>query len=244
VTAVLLVGEGREYLREPGARLETDLGVLDIPEDVSSGAVLETHLGTEFRVRDLRGPDLFHHFERTGAPMLPRDVGLVMGHTGIAAGDRVLDAGTGTGVLAAALGRAGASVVSYERDSAFADVARENMALAGVGADATGGSVAVRTGDVLDDCAALGNFDLLTLDTEDAPAVVEHAPEVLVSGGFVAAYSPFVESAREVVETLETVGLDAETYETIQREMDFDERGTRPSTAGVGHTGYLIFARN
>jgi tRNA (adenine57-N1/adenine58-N1)-methyltransferase len=31
--------------------------------------------------------------------------------------------------------------------------------------------------------------------------------------------------------------------ETIQREMEFDDRGSRPSTAGVGHTGYLIFAR-
>jgi tRNA (adenine57-N1/adenine58-N1)-methyltransferase len=25
--------------------------------------------------------------------------------------------------------------------------------------------------------------------------------------------------------------------------MDFDDRGSRPSTAGVGHTGYLTFAR-
>jgi tRNA (adenine57-N1/adenine58-N1)-methyltransferase len=244
VTAVLLVGEGREYLREPGARLETDLGVLDVPENVTAGDVLETHLGTAFEVRELRGPDFFHHFERTGAPMLPRDVGLVMGHTGVAAGDSVLDAGTGTGVLAAALGRAGASVVSYERDPEFADVARENMALAGIGEESAGGSVEVRTGDVLEDLDTLGRFDLLTLDTEDAPAVVEHVPELLVPGGFVAVYSPFVESAREVVETLKTAGLDPETYETIQREMDFDERGTRPSTAGVGHTGYLIFARN
>ena len=244
MTAFLLVGEGREYLREPGARLETDLGVLDVPDDVASGDTLETHLGTAFEVRELRGPDLFHHFERTGAPMLPRDVGLVMGHTGVAAGDRVLDAGTGTGVLAAALGRAGASVVTYEQNPDFAAVARENMALAGVDTDAAGGSVEVRAGDVLDDIETFEELDLLTLDTADAPAVVEHAPGLLVPGGFVAVYSPFVESAREVVETLAAVGMDCETYETIQREMDFDERGTRPSTAGVGHTGYLVFARN
>jgi len=25
--------------------------------------------------------------------------------------------------------------------------------------------------------------------------------------------------------------------------MDFDDRGSRPSTGGVGHTGYLTFAR-
>ena len=34
MTAVLLVGEGREYLREPGERLETDLGYLDVPDDI------------------------------------------------------------------------------------------------------------------------------------------------------------------------------------------------------------------
>lgn len=244
MTAVLLVGEGREYLREPGDTLETDLGVLDIPENVAAGETLETHLGSEFRIRELRGPDLFNHFERTGAPMLPRDIGLVMGHVGVATGDRVLDIGTGTGVLAACLGRAGASVVSYERDPEFAEVARENMTLAGVDDEAGKyGHVEVRAGNALDELDSLSGFDLLTLDTADAPAIVEHAPDLLVSGGFLSVYAPFVESARETVETAREVGLSPETYETIQREMDFDDRGTRPSTAGVGHTGYLVFAR-
>ena len=117
---VLLVHGDREYLREPGEELQTDLGVLEIPEDAEPGDSLETHLGEPFEVRGLRGPDLFNHLERTGAPMMPRDV---------------------------------------------------------------------------------------------------------------------VEAAREA-------GLaDVETLETIQRRMDFDDRGSRPSTAGVGHTGYLTFAR-
>ncbi|WP_137283449.1 methyltransferase domain-containing protein [Halorussus salinisoli] len=244
---VLLVHGDREYLREPGEELQTDLGVLDVPEDVEPGQTLQTHLGEPFEVRGLRGPDLFNHFDRTGAPMMPRDVGLIVGHTGIARGDRVLDAGTGTGVLSAYLGRMGADVTTYERDPDFAEVARENMELADV-ADA----VDVRVGDVTEEIAdasegeddTLGEFDVLTLDTEDAPEVVSHAPDLLVRGGFVAVYSPFVEHTREVVESAREVGLaDVETLETIQRRMDFDDRGSRPSTAGVGHTGYLTFAR-
>jgi tRNA (adenine57-N1/adenine58-N1)-methyltransferase len=173
--------------------------------------------------------------------MMPRDVGLVVGHTGASRGDRVLDAGTGTGVLAAYLGRVGCEVVTYERDPDFADVARENMALAGVP-----DLVDVRTGDLTDDLDSFDReFDLLTLDTEDAPAVVERAPDLLVSGGFVAVYSPFVEGTRAAHEAAREAGLGAvETFETIQRRMDFGERGSRPSTAGVGHTGYLLFARN
>ena len=85
----LLVHGDREYLLEPGTEFGTDLGVLEIPEDVRAGQTLETHLGEPFAVREPRGPDLFDHFERTGAPMMPRDIGLVVGHTGACADDRV-----------------------------------------------------------------------------------------------------------------------------------------------------------
>ncbi len=239
---VLVVNDDREYLVEPGTEKGTDLGVLEIPVDVEPGETIETHLGTEFRVRRLRGPDLFHHFERTGAPMVPRDVGLVIGETGISNGDRVLDAGTGTGVLAASMARAGASVVTYEQSAEFAEVARENMALGGVSE-----AVEVRTGDVTDelDTLAESSFDVCTLDTADAATVVARTPELLVEGGFVAVYSPFIESTREVVQTAHETSLsNVTTRETIQREMDFDDRGSRPSTGPVGHTGYLTIARN
>ncbi|SFB70521.1 tRNA (adenine57-N1/adenine58-N1)-methyltransferase [Halobiforma haloterrestris] len=239
---VLLVRGDREFLVQPGEEMGTDLGVLEVPEDVEPGQTLETHLDEEFQVRRLRGPDLFHHFERTGAPMVPRDVGLVIGETGISRGDRVLDAGTGTGVLAASMARAGAEVVTYERDPEFADVARENMELGGVADE-----VDVRTGDLREELEALepSSFDVLTLDTGDAADVVAHAPDLLVEGGFVAVYSPFIESTREVVEAAREADLaNVRTRETIQREMQFDDRGSRPSTAPVGHTGYLTIARN
>ena len=237
---VLVVRGSREFLLAPGDTQETDLGILDLPADVTPGTVIETHLGEPFEVRRLRGPDLFDHLERTGAPMMPRDIGLVIGHTGVASGDRALDAGTGTGVLSAYLGRLGVEVTTYERDPEFADVARQNMETAGVST-----LVDVRTGDLTEALDELdGGFDLLTLDTGDAPAAVERAPDLLAPGGFLAVYSPFVESTRECVAAARSVNLaEIETLETIQRRMDFDDRGSRPSTAGVGHTGYLTFAR-
>ncbi|MFC7203718.1 methyltransferase domain-containing protein [Haloferax namakaokahaiae] len=239
---ILLVHGDREYLRAPGEELHTDLGMLTVPEDVEPGQTLETHIGEPFLVREPRGPDLFNHFERTGAPMMPRDIGLIVGHTGIAAGERVLDAGTGTGVLSAYLGRLDVEVTTFERNADFAEVARENMRLAGVEE-----LVDVRTGDITDELDDLSEtqFDAITLDTENAPEVVAHAPNLLKTGGYVAVYSPFVEGTRATVEAAREAGLsDVETFETIQRQMDFGERGSRPSTAGVGHTGYLVFARN
>ncbi len=240
--AVLLVREDREYLVAPGDTLETDLGVLEVPETVSPDDTIETHLGTAFDVRSLRCPDFIEHFERTGAPMLPRDIGLIMGITGVGAGDRILDAGTGTGVLAATCGHAGADVLTYERDAEFASVARDNMTRAGVE-----DRVDVRTADITEAVEALSSssFDVITLDLAAAPQVIDHAPDLLTLGGSIAVYSPFVEAARDAVAAARDVGLSRiETRETIQREMDFDDRGSRPSTSGVGHTGYLTFARH
>lgn len=241
MTDIVLVTRGdREYLLEPGETLETDLGVLELPKEISPGAIVETHLGEPFEVRPVRGPDLFAHLERTGAPMMPRDIGLIIGHTGISAGDSVLDAGTGTGILAAYLGRLSVNVVSYEQNPTFAETARKNMELAGVTAN-----VEVRTGDLCDEIDNLDqSFDLVTLDTGDAPQLVSQAPDLLEAGGYIAVYCPFVETARDCERAAREVTLaKIETYETIQRTMKFDSRGSRPATAGVGHTGYLTFAR-
>ncbi len=238
--AVRLVYEDREYVREPGERLETDLGVLEIPADVAPGAELDTHLGHTFAVRSLRLPDCFEHFERSGAPMLPRDVGLVCGMTGVRTGDRVLDIGTGTGVLAAGMAMTGAEVLSFERDREAAETARSNIGMAGL-AD----RVEIRTADARDalEGADLDPVDVLTLDTGDADELAARADELLVPGGYLAAYSPFVEGARMVVEAARDAVANVRALETIQRELDVDARGTRPSTAPVGHTGFLTIGR-
>lgn len=263
---LLVERDGRAFLLEPGDEQETDLGVIDLPDDASPGDVVETHLGEPFHVRRLRGPDCFHHFERSGAPMTPKDVGLLLARTGIAAGDRVIDVGTGTGVLAAWLGLLGATVLTVEQDPAFAATARQNMASAGVT-----DRVTVVDGDaaaVLGACETEGNksdgdesatdgetsairdavfdgepADGLTLDTGDAAKLVRRAPDWLHDDGVVAAYLPFVEDARETAAAARDVGIAVETHETIARPMQFDDRGSRPGTGGVGHTGYLVTGR-
>jgi len=61
--------------------------------------------------------------------------------------------------------------------------------------------VEVRTGDLTEELDALADedpFDVLTLDTGDAPeVVVERADDLLAPGGYLAVYSPFVEGTRE-----------------------------------------------
>lgn len=122
-----LIRSGREYLRTPGDELHTDLGMLTAPEDVETGQTLKTRIGEEFFIHEPHGPDLFNHFGRIDAPMMPRDIGLIVSHTGVMADERVLDAGTDTGVLSAYLDHLGVDVTTLGHDTEFADVARENM---------------------------------------------------------------------------------------------------------------------
>lgn len=237
---VLLRSEEREYLVEPGEELQTDLGVLSVPEDVVAGDYLETHLGHPFVARELRVPDFFTHFERSGAPMLPSDIGTLIGEVGVQVGDRILDVGTGTGVLAAALARCGAEVTSYEQDPEAAELARTNFAKVELS-----DRVTVQTGDALEelDIDAHPPIEVLTLDTGDAPELIELAAELVVPGGFIAAYSPFVESTAAIVRTARKHCRSVQANESIRRELTVEERGTRPSTKPVGHTGYLVIGR-
>ena len=236
---VLVVGENREYLCNPGEEIGTDLGVLSVPEDVKIGEIIETHLGKKFTVMEPRVTDLFRHLERTGAPILPRDVGLIIGMAGIGSNDLVLDVGTGTGILSICLGKIGAKVITYEKNPKFFEVAQNNIKRAKVEE-----MVEIRGKDVVEDLAVLNGFSVVTLDMRDAEAVVEHARKILRIGGILVVYSPFIESAKKVVECARKVGLsDIKTMDTVQREIEFGVRGSRPQTRGVGHSGYLTFAR-
>lgn len=237
--SLLLTGHDRRYLVAPGDRVETDLGVIEVPDSVDPPASVQSHLGKEFALLRPRNTDFFDLLERTGAPMVPRDIGLVVGLTGLGAGDRVLDVGTGSGILAVTLGRLGMRVDTYERDHEKVETARENVARVGLD-----DRVTVHHEDATE--AELGDgFDGLTLDTEDAPTLVATAGRRLVPGGVMAAYTPFVEQARSVAEAAEDAELaEIRTHETIQRTMDFDQRGSRPSTGPVGHTGYMTLGRH
>ena len=66
------------------------------------------------------------------------------------AGKRVLDAGCGTGALAAALARRGAHVVAIDLSPTLVDLGRERV-------EAGSGSIEFRSGDMLD--PGLGRFD-------------------------------------------------------------------------------------
>lgn len=233
---VLLLGEGREFFVKAGqGTLSSDKGQIDLSQlaGLAAGDVLTTHIGAKFTVRIPRPTDFFTHGKRSGAPMLPKDIGLVIAYTGMNHHDDVLDAGTGSGIAAIYFGGVAKTVKTFEIRPEFSALAKKNIAeakLTNVEAVAA------------DFWAADGKFDVVHLDMQIQPDHISHAFSLLYSGGYLACYTPFLEQMAIVVDAATGLFGEVNTHELIEREMTRSKRGTRPSTS-VCHSGYITIAR-
>jgi len=233
---VLLVGKKREYFVKAGeGQFSTDRGMIDLGAlaGMSPGDEIRTHLDVPFVVLRPRPTDFFVHAKRSGAPMLPKDIGIVIAYTGMNRSDVVLDAGTGSGVAAIYFGNIAREVKTYEVRPEFARLAARNIR------DARLDNVEVIAADMLE---ATGEFDVVHLDLTITPAHVEHAYSLLRPGGYLACYTPFLEHTFVTLDTAGPLFRDVHCYECMERELTRSTRGTRPSTR-VAHSGYITIAR-
>ena len=109
-----------------------------------------------------------------------------------------------------------------------------------------GGSTGAQ-GELLDDVTKSikeKEVDLVTLDMPNADKAVKNAHKALKHGGFIFGYLPHMEQVRKFVSALEKKKFaDIVVLESIVRDMLVREQGMRPSTKGVWHTAYLVFAQ-
>ncbi|MDT8357041.1 MAG: methyltransferase domain-containing protein [Methanomicrobiaceae archaeon] len=233
---IILRGAGREYFVRAGpGTLSTDRGMIDLGSPVGKrpGEEVHSHLGVAFTIRVPRPIDFFQHARRSGAPMLPKDIGMVIASTGMNRKDAVLDAGTGSGIAAIFFGSVAGSVETFEIREEFAAIAEKNIR------DAKLENVQVVHGDMQE---AKGPFDVVHLDLHISPGHVQKAHEILEKGGFLATYTPFLEQTFVVIDTARDLFGGVECHELVDRALSRTDRGTRPSTR-ICHSGYITVAR-
>jgi tRNA (adenine57-N1/adenine58-N1)-methyltransferase len=233
---VSIANNNKQFLVRSEGELHTDAGIINLEtlKELEYGSSIATHLGCEFKVLKPRAPDYFRHLKRTGAPMMPKDIGIIVAHTGLNKNDLVLDAGTGSGITAIFLGNIAKHVVSYEINSDFAKRAAENVKRVGLT------NVDIVEGDIREIASEM-EFDVITLDLYEIGNVIRVVKDYLAPSGFIASFSPFYEQVFEARSAL-TSFTQITTFEGIEREMQFGKRGTRPATR-VGHTGFVTIAR-
>ncbi|MCS7120996.1 MAG: tRNA (adenine-N1)-methyltransferase [Archaeoglobaceae archaeon] len=240
---VLVRGKNSFLVEKFEGVLHTHHGMIDLKElkNKKIGEEVSTHLGVKYRILPFRPLDFFKHFKRGPAPIVPKDIGAIIVYTGLSPDSLIFDAGTGTGMVAAYLAHFNkfGEVVTVEKREDFAKIAKNNFKLAGLK------NVHQIVGDALEVADGFKReFDLAVIDMKEDVAFVPKAKKILIAGGCLAVYNPYIEAAREVYEAMVKEGFqEVEAFEIIKVDLDIKRIGTRTSTK-VWHTGYIVIGRN
>ena len=185
--------------------------------------------------------DKLQGIHRQAQIILPRDAAHILMNCAIEPGQRVLEAGIGSGSLTIALASAiipNGHIISYDIREEFINHARKNLKQANLIQYVTTKLKDVTQGIDED------NLDAVILDIPNPWAAVTHAWGALKVGGYLGTYSPLISQVEQTVKTIERHPfIECKTFENIQREMIISKHGTRPSFEMLGHTGYVTFAR-
>ncbi|MDE1865080.1 MAG: methyltransferase domain-containing protein [Candidatus Micrarchaeota archaeon] len=182
-------------------------------------------------------PPAYKRLKRAPQVMLPKDIGIVIAYTGLNKQSKCFDAGTGSGWLAVSLARVAKEVTSYEIRDEFMKLAQKNARNEGLK------NLRIMKGDPIKRIVGK-DFDLVTLDMPDSDKAVPNAYKALKNGGYIFGYLPHIEQMKKFIRALGKQRFgEINAYELIARDMITRKEGTRPSTKGVWHTAYLVFAR-
>lgn len=240
---LLVDAKRRRYLvtLAAGATFHTHAGTVahDNVIGAEEGSTIAGSTGRAFLVLRPTLSEIVLKMPRGAQVIYPKDLGEILMAADIGPGQRVLEAGVGSGALSLALLRAGASVVGYEVREDFARRARRNVS------SVLGESADYKV-EVRDATAGIDERDLdrVLLDLPEPWSVVPHAGEALRPGGILLAYLPTINQTADLHESLvnSNFGL-TETFEVLLRTWHVERRSVRPDHRMVAHTGFITTAR-
>lgn len=228
---------------QAGAKFETHRGVL-LHDDLIGkpwGSQVFSHLGAPFFLLQPSLADLLVDLPRTTQILYPKDIGFILVTMGVGPGQKVLEAGTGSGSMTTALaymvGEQGC-VVSYEVRPDMQNLARKNLTRFGLAS-----RVDFKLRDIeqgFDETDA----DSFFLDVPNPYDYIAQVRAALKPGGFLCCLIP---TFNQVEKTLVAMRLHKfafiEVCEILLRYYKPEPARIRPTDRMVAHTGFLVFGR-
>jgi tRNA (adenine57-N1/adenine58-N1)-methyltransferase len=182
-------------------------------------------------------PQMYRKLKRGPQVILPKDIGIIITFSGIDKNSICVDAGTGSGWLAVSLARVAKAVYSYDMRDDFLAIAEKNRQILGLD------NLVLKKGDVFNRIDEKG-VDMIALDMPSSDKALSNAKKALAPGGSVVGYLPHMEQVKAFVKKLNSLKFeDIYTVEVNVRDILVREEGIRPSTKGIWHTAYLVFAK-
>lgn len=222
-------------------KLSTDLGMIELNDIIGKtyGYVGETHLGKNFYCLRPSHADIMFKAKRSTTVVYPKDLGLVILETAIGPGSRVIDIGTGSGVMALVLAQLvapGGMVFTYERREEFIETARQNIERAGCMKQVT-----FHHWDAVEKGFKEKDIDAVFIDVPEPWTVVPNAFKVLKGGHHLVSWSPNIEQVKQTVESLEKHQFTRiKVSSVVEQEILVRQQGVRPRERGITHTAYLV----
>lgn len=186
---------------------------------------------------DFRFPPQLSRLKRGPQVILPKDLGAIVGYTGMNKESIVVDAGTGSGFATVFFASIAKKVYSFENREEFYDFAQKNIKRSGLQ------NIVLEFGSIFDRISSIEEpIDIIHLDLPN-PEKIFNSKFNLKEDGYIVAYLPHTEQVAAFVKSATEYNYESFTIEVIVREILSRERGTRPQNTGLTHTAYITFCR-
>lgn len=205
------------------------------------GSQVFSHTGAPFFLLQPSLADLLNELPRTTQILYPKDIGYILIQMGIAPGQTVVEAGTGSGsmtiALAAMVGAEG-RVVSYEQKQDVQNLARKNLERVGLAS-----RVDFKLRDIAEGFDET-DADAFFLDVQNPFDYISQVRAALKPGGFFGALLPTFNQVEKVLVALRNNRFAfVEVCEILLRYYKPNPSRLRPADRMVAHTGFLAFGR-
>lgn len=202
------------------------------------GSIVKTNTGKEFLVFSSDFSDEYRKIRRLPQIIPLKDIGIIIAETGIGKQSKVVDAGTGSGAAACFLAHLVKEVVSYDIKKEHVQIARENVKRLGLK------NIKIKNKNIYKEVNEK-DADLFVLDVPEPWNAISSADKALKVGGYLVSYSPTIPQVMDFVNTIANNPkfIVTKTIEAIERKWDVYRRKVRPKSSGIGHSGFLTFAR-
>ena len=226
-----------------GAKFETHRGILMHDDLIGKpwGTQVFSHIGSPFFLLQPSLGALLVDLPRTTQILYPKDIGFIFVMMGVGPGQKVIEAGTGSGSMTTALAYAvgpEARVISYEVKPDVQNLARKNLIRFGLES-----RVDFKLRDIAEgfDETDADSFFLDVPNPYDYTAQVRNA---LKPGGFLCCLIPtFNQVEKTLIALRQTNFAFVEVCEILLRFYQAEPNRLRPTDRMVAHTGFLVFAR-
>jgi len=231
------------FILQSGGEFQSHRGVIKHDELIGKpwGSQIYSHTGAPFFMLQPSMSDVLNELPRNTQILYPKDIGYILIQMGISEGQKILEAGTGSGAMTIAMatlvGEQG-QIVSYEKTPDTQNLARKNLERAGLASRVTFKLRDIQEG--FDETDA----DAFFLDVQNPYDYIEQVRATLKPGGFFGSLMPTYNQVEKVLYALKKNNFAfVEVCELLLRYYKTNPARLRPTDRMVAHTGFLVFGR-